>query len=384
MKKSSPEPATQALIEQIEKFESWLESTHQSVFDQKEVYPEWLQFSAAFVNFLGSKKQGNWTEIDEQAIETACHFDLGENLFCSLSELERIEPMIQPYSNVGVRMRMLSYAKRCKSIKMQVALFYFENDHSEAIREEALIALSKEQWPEAEGHALRLWKTRKTVDRMVALDCLHALNSDLLVEYLHKAAKSRDGNVRRAALAISSIKNIDKMNWPKKSESLAEVKRQAASNLVPTEEDWGDYTADDYMIDSHEHFYGKTREEMNSFFLENPMEAADELFHMPPIPFQYYIGGFEILRCPDAVAQKPPSHLDNYSDVASCFLSLIRLQLKQKPAAIMPIMKDILSLAEFTAAHQENYQASIEIYGSFAERLAEIKSLYADLLRDAK
>ncbi len=174
------------------------------------------------------------------------------------------------------------------------------------------------------------------------------------------------------------------MTEDSKNQRLAEVKRQAARNLVPTEEDWGDCSDDDYMIDSHERFSGKTREEMNDFLLEFPTEAFDELYHMPPIPFQYYIGGFEILRCPDAVAQKPPSHLDNYSDVASCFLSLIRLQLKQKPAAIMPIMKDILSLAEFTAAHQENYQASIEIYGSFEERLAEIKKLYASLLRDEK
>lgn len=174
------------------------------------------------------------------------------------------------------------------------------------------------------------------------------------------------------------------MTEDSENQRLTEVKRQAARNLVPTEGDWGDYSDDDYMMDSYERFSGKTREEMNSFFLENPMEAADELFHIPPNPFRYYIWGFELLRSQEAVAPKPSSQLNNYSGVASCFLRLVRLRLRQTPSAIMPIMKDILSLAEFTAAHQENYQASIEIYGSFEERLAEIKKLYASLLRDEK
>jgi len=50
---------------------------------------------------------------------------------------------------------------------------------------------------------------------MVALNCLDVLHSPLLDEYIEKAVKSKDANVRRHALAISSVRNMDKMNWPK-------------------------------------------------------------------------------------------------------------------------------------------------------------------------
>jgi len=110
---------------------------------------------------------------------------------------------------------MLVSARHCKLIEMEVALFYFKNDSSEAIREEALVTLASGGWPEAEVEALKLWKSRKTVRRMVALNCLDVLHSPLLDEYIEKAVKSKDANLRRYALAISSVKNMDKMNWPK-------------------------------------------------------------------------------------------------------------------------------------------------------------------------
>lgn len=206
MEESQMEPATQALIEQTKRFELWQKNTQENVRDQKCNYPEWQQFSAAFVNLLTTKKPGNWTPVEELAI----------SILCRLPEPERVKLLIQPYSDLVERMYILVCARQCRAINMELCLCYFRFDPSETIRQEALKGLAYERWPEAESHALRLWKTRKTVDRMVALDCLHALDSPLLVEYLQKAAKSRDGHVRRAALAISSIKNIDKMNWPKK------------------------------------------------------------------------------------------------------------------------------------------------------------------------
>lgn len=167
------------------------------------------------------------------------------------------------------------------------------------------------------------------------------------------------------------------------NEHLAGVNRQAARH-VPTEEDWGDYSTDFSMKYSHRRYFGKTHEDINNFLQEFPTEVFEDLYHMPPIPFQYYILGFEILRTAEAVAPKAPDNYDNYSDIASCFLSLVNLQLREKSEAIMPIMKDMLCLADFTAAHQESYQASVEIYGSFEERVDEIKQLYEALLRDGQ
>ncbi len=197
-------PETKALIEQIKIFELWRKSSQQYALEQKTDYPHWLDFSKAFANLLCDIKKSDRTSDDEQALRVVCR----------LSEAERVELLIHPYPDLGERMFMLVQARSCKAIQTEVCLCFFENDPNEAIRDEALIGLASAKWPYAEDHALKLWKSQKTVNRMVALDCLNALNSPLLSEYLEKAAKSRDGNVRRSALAISSIRDIDKMNWP--------------------------------------------------------------------------------------------------------------------------------------------------------------------------
>ena len=106
------------------------------------------------------------------------------------------------------------------------------------------------------------------------------------------------------------------------------------------------------------------------------IERCGELRFMSVVPFRYYV-----LALRDYVLL--PCVLDNdmAPDAANCFLELVMEKLTSSPHAICPIMDEILPAAEYVAANQVLFDADVAIYGSFAEKLAEIRGLYARKLR---
>jgi hypothetical protein len=64
------------------------------------------------------------------------------------------------------------------------------------------------------------------------------------------------------------------------------------------------------------------------------------------------------------------------SDGASCFLLILKGKLKEFPDFVLPVMEELMPVAEYIACNQELFQADVNIYGSFPEHLAEIKALY--------
>lgn len=141
---------------------------------------------------------------------------------------------------------------------------------------------------------------------------------------------------------------------------------------IPIEADWGNYSADLDQNWAHQHYYGKTNDEMQKYFHNSPIEGASDLRFMPEIPFRYYMLGYRdfvmsgnIEVCTDASA-------------ADCFLSLVRDKLEKDPRYIVPIMPELISAVEHVANNQDAFNADQEIYGDFLKTLARIKELYAD------
>jgi hypothetical protein len=139
---------------------------------------------------------------------------------------------------------------------------------------------------------------------------------------------------------------------------------------IPTEADWGDYRSDLDQEWAHGKFAGKSNDEMQQYFREIPIEAAEDLRFMPEIPFRYYMlgfrdclmsGGFEPCRAADA---------------ASCFLHLVVEKLETQPRHIVPIMPEILSAVEYVTHNQAAFDAEESIYGSFLETLKQIQAEY--------
>jgi hypothetical protein len=141
---------------------------------------------------------------------------------------------------------------------------------------------------------------------------------------------------------------------------------------IPTETDWGNYSADLDQNWAHQHYYGKTNEEMQKYFRNNPIEGASDLRFMPEVPFRYYMLGYR-----DYVMSGNLGIREDAS-AADCFLSLVRDKLEKDPRYIVPIMSELLPAIEHVATHQEEFNAAEHIFGNFLERLERIRTLYAD------
>ncbi len=142
---------------------------------------------------------------------------------------------------------------------------------------------------------------------------------------------------------------------------------------IPTEEDWGAYKNHHENKWAHDAFIGKTVEELLEWF-ERSLLVYDVLYHMSPKPFQYYIFALKIILDPERPRE---DHICCNS--ASVFLDLILDKLVQEPDTILPVMEDLLPTASYVASNQAQYDASIEIYGSFPSKFTEIRQLYATL-----
>ena len=151
-------------------------------------------------------------------------------------------------------------------------------------------------------------------------------------------------------------------------------------NDVPTEDDWewggeGFRCSDLDKRDAHDKFFGKSIEDMLPYFKELPLSASEDLWFMPDTPFRYYVLAFKMLL----MSQKNIDELGcDASDAASTFLCLLRHKLENSPQLVLPVMEELMPVVEHVAANQNLFDADPEIYGSFPDKLVEIKRLYAD------
>jgi len=140
---------------------------------------------------------------------------------------------------------------------------------------------------------------------------------------------------------------------------------------IPNEEDWDNYKQDLDQQWAHDQYCGRSNEEMQGYFSNNPIEAAADLRFMPEIPFRYYMLGYKDLVMSD--------DLEQASDAASCFLNLIVQKLEEQPRYIVPIMPYLLSALEYVAQHQSEFDAPEDVYGNFLEKFVRIQELYAEV-----
>jgi hypothetical protein len=110
----------------------------------------------------------------------------------------------------------------------------------------------------------------------------------------------------------------------------------------------------------------KTAEEARPLFLENPMERAAELRFAPPGVFNYYIFCFvDLLLSPKGAGE---------SDMASCFLRLVRDRTASRPSTLNEVWDRLGPAVSEVATRQAVYEADVDIYGSFLHLQREIES----------
>ncbi len=139
---------------------------------------------------------------------------------------------------------------------------------------------------------------------------------------------------------------------------------------IPKESDWGIMdNADRDVKYAHKIFFGKSNDEMVGEFKINALMRCEDLGVMPIIPFCYYIFGLkEYIDAGD---------FDQFtkSESADCFLELIKERLAQSPEFIMPILPELMPTIEYVAKNQSFFDADIEFYGDFMDKLNDISRL---------
>ena len=154
----------------------------------------------------------------------------------------------------------------------------------------------------------------------------------------------------------------------KSDQKRTKVRRQ----VIPSEADWGDYQSDLDAKWAHQHFIGRTNEEMQGYIRGTPLGAAEDLRFMPEVPFRYYVLGYRDF----VLAGEFPNFFA--SDAASCFLRLVLHKLEEQPRYIVPVMPDLLPALEYVARNQETFEAPENIYGRFLEMYRQIQELYTE------
>lgn len=134
--------------------------------------------------------------------------------------------------------------------------------------------------------------------------------------------------------------------------------------------EWGPETSDLDESYARRVFFGKSAEQTFPLFARNVIERASELRFMPTACFRYYMLAYR-----DYVLLDSTPHDKMAPDAASCFFGLVLEKLDHEPAAIAPLMPELLPTLRYLATHQEDYDADRDIYGEFDEKLSEIERL---------
>ena len=134
----------------------------------------------------------------------------------------------------------------------------------------------------------------------------------------------------------------------------------------PTRDEWGDLDADLEVKDAYRLFGGKTVGEAKPLFVENPIERAAELHYAPAPVLNYYLFCFvEHLLSPESAGE---------SDMASCFLRLVRHRAASRPEDLDPVWVRLRPALATIAQRQAFYDADNNIYGSFVDLWHEIET----------
>jgi hypothetical protein len=203
------------LAARLEHLDAWATQRAGAKFnpldDCLNAYGGWEDLSCSFVDFIRTTTITSWTKFDCSIVENCISRDWGSHrLLRSLADEELFDLLTLPYPQQTVRMYMVVRSRYIQDHKLResIAIHFFEQDISQAVRGEALCLLARGGWKSTEHHAKLWWDSGKVVNRMVTLNALDAAKSPLLAEYLDLAAKSSDKSLRSVASAMAATRKF--------------------------------------------------------------------------------------------------------------------------------------------------------------------------------
>ena len=158
---------------------------------------------------------------------------------------------------------------------------------------------------------------------------------------------------------------------------------------IPTLEDWDwgkipcphDKVKADY---ARSRYWGRSTTDLLSDCFNHAFPVMEDICYMPPIPFRYYMLAYaEWLMSPALVGDDFDLNHESASG-ASIFLNAVDRMLLEHPEFILPIMDKLMPVARHVAENQKLYDADLDIFGSFPDRLKENEANYEKLRKSAE
>lgn len=156
--------------------------------------------------------------------------------------------------------------------------------------------------------------------------------------------------------------------------------RSARPEQIPTLQEWNQI---DPRCDNIDHidirhafvkFGGSSREKYREMIFSNGLPFAHDLTILPNAVFRYYVFAFvDVLSNPDLDWGK---NRFERPDTASGFIRAVSERMKRNPGSFEGIYPEIKTALDAISDHQEKYEASRDIYGSFSEIRDEIDSAW--------
>ncbi len=160
------------------------------------------------------------------------------------------------------------------------------------------------------------------------------------------------------------------MSSRKKQQSCRKAKESSVARglRIPDASDWHGYESDLDVRYLHGLFFGKSIDQVQGYFgAGRSIERMDELLFAPRIVFQYYVRAFARFLMSNAAVGD--------SDSASPFLSLVEEREKRDPGSVRHIIHALNEALIFLANNQNHFDAPVDIYGDFTERVRRIYAM---------
>ncbi|MDX2220552.1 MAG: hypothetical protein SF172_16155 [Burkholderiales bacterium] len=148
---------------------------------------------------------------------------------------------------------------------------------------------------------------------------------------------------------------------------------RAKNPPIPDITDWGLVNqADLDAAHAYTQFFGVSHDQAVAKFRKNAFFYQEDLCSMPLVPFAFYVKAYmDYLASP---------HSAGDSDGASCFFHVVEEALRLWPSELShSLLEQLITTGELVASKQQFFDASEDIYGSFAARLLSIREQLAKL-----
>ena len=133
---------------------------------------------------------------------------------------------------------------------------------------------------------------------------------------------------------------------------------------IPDKEDWEEAWTGLDAACAFKNFYRKELKDAIALFEQCALIYQEDLAYMPELPFKYYVRAYTHYLLSEQ------SRGD--SDGGSCFLSLIKIKLRENPDWLDDSWAEIERVLRKLATEQTFYDASPSIYGAFPRKVDKL------------